>query len=716
MRKLMWSRLTAALLTAVMIFTTMPVMALSTTPVKAAEQKPETKEGEFFAFLYSHRTSGTKYLYSPWSTTYEKLQSDGPKATAALAAQYLSTMPEGKRCIDLTGISKGINDESENWLWWDKSVDKLSEYMDVFFKELKAKGIELDYLIDDMESGMSNWTFNHNAWKLPEVIGDPRYETEIRPLLVENGFEFFEPTDDKTELHYLVSFTKSRAYLIWNTIMENRESDYYRRAFTEPALKYYPDLKSSNYGSSYRTGEYKVYDTQGHKGYLGGATYGAGTYSAPVLYGRIGQLCQKGRAPEDYPYDTFPNNSYNAMIYAMVHGSTAMLGTPGANFMPWVGLKHWEDSKYNNSYYYDETMFHLAMMNADPFLLYNVGGNFEADDEQYLSDLLNEINTVVGTGKRKTLVNDAIKWDQRYVLTGLELEDKNIWRITPDLYTPGITMENFLSDSKNMIFQIGNQVVDFPEGTEILDYDSMSDYGYWITTPKGTRPEEIRAEGIEIPAEQVEDAENNPIGYTVDKTYEKYVPGKTQAITDKEENQTEENTEPEKEESAVKPSVDTSSIAGHWAARALSKAVADGLIVGSDKGLEPDRNVTKAELITMIMRAIGMENNQSAGPQWYSYAANKAVELGWTNYLGDIELDINRAASAEVIANALKLDKNANDKTFTDDAEISSTGYLGAVKGCAALGIITGYPDGSFKPLNTITRAEAVVIIQRAYY
>ena len=54
-------------------------------------------------------------------------------------------------------------------------------------------------------------------------------------------------------------------------------------------------------------------------------------------------------------------------------------------------------------------------------------------------------------------------------------------------------------------------------------------------------------------------------------------------------------------------------------------------------------------------------------------------------------------------------------KSFTDDAQIDATGYLNAVKGCASLGIITGYPEGDFRPLNTITRAEAVVIIQRAF-
>ncbi len=172
--------------------------------------------------------------------------------------------------------------------------------------------------------------------------------------------------------------------------------------------------------------------------------------------------------------------------------------------------------------------------------------------------------------------------------------------------------------------------------------------------------------------------------------------------------------EPEKTEE--KPVIVDPALEGHWAKDALIKAVQDGIVVGSDKGIEPNRNVTKAELITMMMRALKIENDQSTGPKWYSAAANKALELAWTNTVDDIEKDINRAASAGIIANALKIvNEQANTQGFTDEANISATGYLDAVMACVSKGIITGYPDGTFKPENTITRAEAVVIIQRAF-
>ena len=48
---------------------------------------------------------------------------------------------------------------------------------------------------------------------------------------------------------------------------------------------------------------------------------------------------------------------------------------------------------------------------------------------------------------------------------------------------------------------------------------------------------------------------------------------------------------------------------------------------------------------------------------------------------------------------------------FSDVADTAS--YAQAVNTLAALGVIKGYEDGSFKPDNNITRAEAVTLLSR---
>lgn len=65
-------------------------------------------------------------------------------------------------------------------------------------------------------------------------------------------------------------------------------------------------------------------------------------------------------------------------------------------------------------------------------------------------------------------------------------------------------------------------------------------------------------------------------------------------------------------------------------------------------------------------------------------------------------------ASTQVEAEAEAEEPTAAPKSYDDD-----TYYQNALKVCSALGIITGYDDGSVKPESTVTRAEMATIILR---
>ena len=58
----------------------------------------------------------------------------------------------------------------------------------------------------------------------------------------------------------------------------------------------------------------------------------------------------------------------------------------------------------------------------------------------------------------------------------------------------------------------------------------------------------------------------------------------------------------------------------------------------------------------------------------------------------------------------VELKKTVEPRIFTDEAKISGWAKE-AVKLCTEAGILEGYPDGSFRPWNLITRAEAAKII-----
>lgn len=652
-------------------------------------------EGEIFAYRFQGSGNNATHLFTPVKLKYEDMIGEGVITYAKRIAKELSNMPEGKRCIDLTLVSAKLDDEPECYIWWDLGAEKLRSVVTQLYKELKANDAVIDYVIDDFEGGMSMWGLKKE--NLAVIIADSRYESEIRPLLVERGFEF--SSTGTTELDPILQFTSNDMYQIWNGVMLRRTTDYYNKTMYEPIKQYYPNVKYSNYGFKDSLGLNKIYDTGGHKTYLYGETYKGGTHSSPVLYGGLGAITKPGRQPEGYPHEKFDATSFNTVLYSVVCMQDSITSGDG-NAMPWIPLRSASDSDMNNEYY-AELIFHLALLGSDPLLLFNPSSENLADDESHLSELLEEINSILGMGKKSTLVTKVTSWDSSYILSGMNADGKSVWRITPDLYVPGVTIENFLSHKEKLIFQIGNQVVIFPEGSKILE-NNMSGYGYWIEAPYGVKPQEIRVSSIEAPLAPVLTEDNMPSGYKFNTTYTKYVL---------------ENGQPQSGNQSKPINPNGSNLVvdnTHWANKALKKAVQDGVIIGSDKGIEPDRNVTYAEFLTMIQRMMSIDISGLPTDKWYTPVYMKALEYGWIDADYSMSSNLNREYAALIVARALKLNTSVDSGEFADMSAVSSEECKKAIKACAAVGIINGYPNGNYEPLNTITRAEAVVILQRA--
>lgn len=82
---------------------------------------------------------------------------------------------------------------------------------------------------------------------------------------------------------------------------------------------------------------------------------------------------------------------------------------------------------------------------------------------------------------------------------------RHMWRFTPDTYLGGVTIENVKVNDVPLTFQIGKQVVEFPEGSFIYEptrerkYANYSKAGYWIISPEGTEPKKYLDEGAQEP-------------------------------------------------------------------------------------------------------------------------------------------------------------------------------------------------------------------------
>lgn len=165
---------------------------------------------------------------------------------------------------------------------------------------------------------------------------------------------------------------------------------------------------------------------------------------------------------------------------------------------------------------------------------------------------------------------------------------------------------------------------------------------------------------------------------------------------------------------------------GHWAEDTITKWIDDGLIEGYNDGtFKPNDEISKVEFITLVNRIYGYyveaEDNYKdvSNSIWYSTDCKIAKANGYMDWYQENELNPKESILREevfaILASIMQL-KSTDDlsgiEQFTDKEEISdwSIKYMDAL---AANGYIEGNADKSVEPIDTITRAEAVTMLDR---
>ncbi len=150
-----------------------------------------------------------------------------------------------------------------------------------------------------------------------------------------------------------------------------------------------------------------------------------------------------------------------------------------------------------------------------------------------------------------------------------------------------------------------------------------------------------------------------------------------------------------------------------------------GLVNGrTEESFAPNDNLTRAELVQLLANLSNADLNAYANADvkfadvetnaWYygavMWAANNNIVYGMGNDSFAPDISITREDTATIIYRYLGVDAAAENNSFTDTNEISA--YASdAVKTLSSEGIINGYPDNTFRPNNTITRAEAASVL-----
>ncbi|HAA89909.1 MAG: N-acetylmuramoyl-L-alanine amidase [Thermoanaerobacterales bacterium 50_218] len=168
-----------------------------------------------------------------------------------------------------------------------------------------------------------------------------------------------------------------------------------------------------------------------------------------------------------------------------------------------------------------------------------------------------------------------------------------------------------------------------------------------------------------------------------------------------------------------------SDIEGHWAATEILRAAANGYLNGyPDGSFRPNDPVTRAEFVTLVNRAFGLEQEkEQAIPfgdvrpgDWFYDQVRVALATGYVSGYPDGTFrpskQVSRQEAATLLARLLALEENET-LPFADCGEIADWARSG-VASLAAREILKGYPDGCFHPLRLVTRAEAAVIINKA--
>lgn len=162
-------------------------------------------------------------------------------------------------------------------------------------------------------------------------------------------------------------------------------------------------------------------------------------------------------------------------------------------------------------------------------------------------------------------------------------------------------------------------------------------------------------------------------------------------------------------------------IQGHWAQAQLQQWLDRGYLGGYPDGtVKPNKAITRGEYVTMVNRLFGFTSKATVtfkdmkSTNWNYSEVAKAVEAGYIGGYEDNTFRANnpltREEAAVITAKLLKLSTNTTSTKFKDNAQIAAWAK-GAVSAASDKKIVNGYPDGTFGPKRSLTRAEAVGII-----
>ncbi len=440
-----------------------------------------------------------------------------PVGHAEAMYEKFESYPEGTRYLYIQNGSMFIL--HEDFIFFEEATKLIKDYYKEMMTEYYILGGELDGMIYDFEYNPSqSFYISKELEKDPElfkrIVDNPRYQNEIRPMLVERGFKFWDNITDLTPEIYGVyqksdrfdgEFEQSRA--IWDAVMRDWTNQY-MMAIVEPILKYFPDATVSDYRRQDVKSWMKTVHPSGGLQNLGGHINSLGgvtnenfySYRPSIAYFMNEQTMEPSfNKPLGYNNAYFEPNAYAMLSWAMNDHKNMVISNEEGLMQSWLTAFNYASEgdtanpySSSNTPYYTETILHIGMLDPQPFLGWVTEGSSHgayAKSIKIISDILHELTRVVGAEDREPILTHH-NWNYNFIMSGMYAGGRNVWRITPNIYA-GTSVEAFkVEGAADPTFYIDGHTVTFPGG-KIIENGSVYELGfcgYWVEMPADAEP------------------------------------------------------------------------------------------------------------------------------------------------------------------------------------------------------------------------------------
>lgn len=187
----------------------------------------------------------------------------------------------------------------------------------------------------------------------------------------------------------------------------------------------------------------------------------------------------------------------------------------------------------------------------------------------------------------------------------------------------------------------------------------------------------------------------------------------------------------------------------HWAASQITRLAVLGMVKGyKDRTYKPDQEISRLEALVLIVQSAGyspgtgtksagsaksgQSSKSTAGPQapWGQPYLDLAIQKGFLSSPGkefNFDAPASRLDIARLLGRVLLILPPVGAGTFTPESDSDQSTSPSVIKDISTLpaadrqiiatlvndGIMNGYPDGTFRPYQAVSRAELAAIISR---